>query len=326
MATFYDILGTTSDYFKIGGKNGITVFTGNTEPTNSFGQPGDIYVQTEIEVEKAVIATYLTKAALLADTTTQFYDGCYVEVTNDESHVPSGNTTIYMRNNSNWIFVYDVTDSEKSYFVRCGKLFLKLSNDTWVESSSMLSDEYLMLNSVSPQIVSTNVTFNGITTAQTQELTDKSNKLATTAYVQNAIINSGNLPSTTLSDAGKILKVNSVGEPYWEFSGSANLNDIGDVNVSSPTNRQLLSFNSTSNNWENVDNLIPPINGQNNKFLFTNGTATMWSNITVTLNGISDVNVSSPSDRQVLAFNQSTNTWVNADVGTIYYWSEGAQL
>ncbi len=105
-----------------------------------------------------------------------------------------------------------------------------------------------------------------------------------------------------------------------------NLDDLGDVVITSPATGNVLSYNGT--NWVNdsvagggatdLDDLSDVVisSPSNNQFLRYNGTN--WVNATVgivgALDDLSDVVISSPSNGQVLAYNGTS--WVNTTAGS----------
>lgn len=107
---------------------------------------------------------------------------------------------------------------------------------------------------------------------------------------------------------------------------SVNLTELSDVNISSPSNNQVISWNGSQ--WVNstisvtVPNNISDLNDVtvtspvNNEFLKYNGTN--WQNSTISISNISDFSISSPSTGQILAFN-GTN-WINQNA----IWTDGA--
>lgn len=74
-------------------------------------------------------------------------------------------------------------------------------------------------------------------------------------------------------------------------SGTPDLEELGDVSLSSPSNGQVLTYNSTTSKWVNAN-------------ASGGGGAT-------TLNDLTDVTTSSPSNNQVLTYNSTTSKWEN---------------
>ncbi len=83
--------------------------------------------------------------------------------------------------------------------------------------------------------------------------------------------------------------------------GTSSVSGMSDVALTTPTNGQILKFNSTTAKWENANE--------------TGGS--------VSVNDLTDTAISSVTNGQVLTYNSVSNKWVNADVpstggGTIY--------
>lgn len=63
--------------------------------------------------------------------------------------------------------------------------------------------------------------------------------------------------------------------------GTINLSDLGDTTITTPTNGQVLSYNSTTSKWENTaaPSGLPSQTGHSGEFLTTNGTSASWASI-----------------------------------------------
>lgn len=63
--------------------------------------------------------------------------------------------------------------------------------------------------------------------------------------------------------------------------GTINLSDLGDITITTPTNGQVLSYNSTTSKWENTaaPSGLPSQTGHSGEFLTTNGTSASWTSI-----------------------------------------------
>lgn len=102
------------------------------------------------------------------------------------------------------------------------------------------------------------------------------------------------------------------------------LESLSDVNISTPTNNQLIAFDSNSSTWKNltVDNVTPSIancsdvvltNLRNYQILqYLNGT---WNNITSyiynSLSALIDVYTSGISNNQSLIYDSNLSKWIN---------------
>ena len=73
--------------------------------------------------------------------------------------------------------------------------------------------------------------------------------------------------------------------------GASDISDLGDVEITSPSNGQVLKYNSTTEKWENSDE---------------SGGASDISDL-------GDVTITSPSNGQVLKYNSDTEKWENSD-------------
>lgn len=93
----------------------------------------------------------------------------------------------------------------------------------------------------------------------------------------------------------QVLKYDSASEKWVNGSISipSDIDDLGDVNLSSPTNGQVLKYNSTNDKWENADE--------------SGGGASA-------LDDLSDVNISNPSGGQVLRYDDVNDQWYNSEI------------
>lgn len=114
--------------------------------------------------------------------------------------------------------------------------------------------------------------------------------------------------------------VSLVSDQDFNFGGSitiidgnisnASLNDLRDVNVPSPLNGEVLTYNSTSNEWESINqSLIINFSAQNVN------SSNFWDNLNtptdINLTDLGNVNVPSPSDNEILSFNSSSQNWIS---------------
>lgn len=97
---------------------------------------------------------------------------------------------------------------------------------------------------------------------------------------------------------GQVLKYDSNTGKWINASGSASysLNDLTNVDVSNPSNGQVLKYNSTAQKWENANESGGGGGGADE------------------LNDLSDVSLSSVADNQFLRYDSSSSKWVNESV------------
>ena len=103
---------------------------------------------------------------------------------------------------------------------------------------------------------------------------------------------SGGVSATSLSiPAGTTRSFYYYSATYFELS-SNELNELGDVNITSPSNGEALVYNSTSGLWEN---------------------STVSASVAA-LNDIGDVTITSPANTQVIKYNSTSGDWENGAV------------
>ena len=113
-------------------------------------------------------------------------------------------------------------------------------------------------------------------------------------------------------------------------ASAPDLDDLGDVDITSPSNNDVLTYNSTSGKWENgtggsgsVAELgdIGDVNLTNisdGQILKWDNTNSEWVNAnesggSSTLEELTDVTVTTPADGQILKWDDANSVWVNAD-------------
>jgi len=136
--------------------------------------------------------------------------------------------------------------------------------------------------------------------------------------------------NTSAGTSGQVLSTTGSGV-QWITVGSSNvgeLDDLTDVQVGTPSNGQLLRYDSESSLWYNwTPNYLDTTDGLNdlngvvitsavsNQFLKYNGTN--WVNANVLLSDLGDTSISSPSADQILVYGQplggtpGVNVWYN---------------
>lgn len=100
----------------------------------------------------------------------------------------------------------------------------------------------------------------------------------------------GLVPAPLIADKDKFLK----GDGTWSNAGGGSLSTLSDVTLSSPTNGQVLKYDSGSGKW---------ING-------SGGTAT------TSLSNLTDVNLTSLTDGQLIQYDSVAQKWVNIGIDT----------
>lgn len=117
---------------------------------------------------------------------------------------------------------------------------------------------------------------------------------------------------------------------YWSQQAHSvgDLDDLGDVTITSPTNGQVLKYDSNSGEWINgsgggggassLDDLTDvsvsaPTNGQ---ALLYDSNDSEWKNSAIPtpdIDDLGDVNLSSPTNGQVLKYDSVNQEWINAN-------------
>lgn len=123
--------------------------------------------------------------------------------------------------------------------------------------------------------------------------TDVTAMAAAIAAKPDNLVDLNDVAITTPTD-GQVLKYNSASQK-WENGaggggGASALNDLSDVTIANPSSGQALLYDGTK--WENANLPAPPA-------------------VPDELNDLSDVNINTPSNGQVLKFNGTD--WVNAN-------------
>ena len=118
---------------------------------------------------------------------------------------------------------------------------------------------------------------------------------------------------------------------YWaqQAAGVADLEDLDDVTITTPSNKQVLTYDANSGEWINANaqagaaalddltdvDITTPSNGQ---ILQYNSTSQEWENAspsTPDIDDLGDVTITSPSDGQFLKYDGNSGEWVNGSGG-----------
>lgn len=138
----------------------------------------------------------------------------------------------------------------------------------------------------------------------------------------------GDVEITSLTN-GQILKYDSDSDKWInanETGGSASISTLTDVTLTTLTDGQILKYDNISNKWINVAESV----GDTVSVSQVQTTGTKIATVTVSgtptdlyaptgggassLSGLSDVNLTTPSDGQMLSYDNATSKWVNSNV------------
>ncbi len=100
------------------------------------------------------------------------------------------------------------------------------------------------------------------------------------------------------------------------------LNDLSDVSAMAPTANQVLAYNGTS--WQNMDYKLEYLSDVNESaskqagYVLTYQASGKWAPAAVAakLTDLSDINLSTLSDGQVLTYSSSTKNWINKTISS----------
>lgn len=139
---------------------------------------------------------------------------------------------------------------------------------------------------------------------------------------------SGLVPQPLIADKDKFLK----GDGTWDTiqPGASALDDLTNVDITSPTNGQVLKYDSTNQEWVNANEsgggggstvTITPTLSTGTKiadYSIDGSTGALYApnggGGSSTLSGLSDVTITSPTDGQGLVYDATNQVWVNGDV------------
>ena len=151
------------------------------------------------------------------------------------------------------------------------------------------------------------------------------NKPSTVTKINATNLNKIDLALDTIDD--RVVALDS--------SAVSDINDLSDVNISSATNGQVLKYDSQNDEWVNANESGSVVSvtqktstGTNIADITIDGTTTQLfaptSGGSSSLSGLSDVDVSSITDEQVLRYNSQTSKWENSDeeVGDTVSWTQ----
>ena len=90
--------------------------------------------------------------------------------------------------------------------------------------------------------------------------------------------------------------------------GSSTLEGLDDTNISSPSNKQVLQYNSTQSKWVNSNPAVSDVKVDGTTVVNQNGVALIT---TPDIDKLGKVQIASPSDGQVLKYDGTTEKWIN---------------
>lgn len=109
----------------------------------------------------------------------------------------------------------------------------------------------------------------------------------------------------------------NLAKAQYEKGYSGLLAQIGDVTINSPSNGDVLSYNTLYKSWVNSPQYLKNntdvsiLSPKNKQVLTYDSSSGKWTNTTPSLSLNSDVALSSPSDSEVLTYDATTSSWTN---------------
>lgn len=164
--------------------------------------------------------------------------------------------------------------------------------------------EYVATRGASAQYTTYDNTQSGLTATNVQDAIDE---------VANDVLSSG-----VASFNGRVGAVNPA-------VGDYDLTDMGDVNISTPANDDVLKYDSVTQKWVNgaggggsstlaglTDvSLTSPVSGDQLTYDGSDWVNTAAPSIPSDLDDLSDVVITTPTDGQVLKYDANSSTWIN---------------
>lgn len=217
----------------------------------------------------------------------------------------------------------------------------KWENGTISSTNTYYDVQYIFTTTVNPAIKNTHyiLSFGGtITVAPLNPgdhllITSQGNAITVNftglSFITNSYLGGGTLnPSFSLLNATlELMCVVNAGQTYYHIvrvsqnktpstctlngvkvSALQNINDIPDVNITTPTNGQVLTYNSTSSKWENAAGG----GGGSVSSVFGRTGAVVSAEGDYSLTQLSDVTITTPTTGQIFGYN-GTN-WLNQNI------------
>lgn len=200
-----------------------------------------------------------------------------LQVGNDIYSIPSGGSGVDLSLYANWEHKNKITTVSHSIN----------NSDTY---HSGLSVQKSTLNLNNKEVVFQSALFRGYDANDNPYILD--GQVTSFEEVSNAFLMNYDVTNTS----GTTISYFEI--DYWVISpkagsggggGASQLDDLTDVDITSPSNGQVLTYNSTSGEWENAN----PSGGASD------------------LDDLTDVDITNPTDGQMLQYNSQNNKWVN---------------
>ena len=128
MSTLYDLAGTTSHSFKVGGPDGINISFGKSKPEDNWGNVGDIFVRTTTQLSpdeefNSIAHMNANMTDMHNDFVASGKEFFYVVIEHDENH--NNNETLYSYDGTNVTYLQPFGEP-------LGKLYYKTSTSNGV--------------------------------------------------------------------------------------------------------------------------------------------------------------------------------------------------
>lgn len=111
--------------------------------------------------------------------------------------------------------------------------------------------------------------------------------------------------------------------------GSSTLAGLTDTDITTPSDGQVLTYDSTAEKWKNAAIPAQSIDGLSDTAISTpaagqvltyDSTAEKWGNASIpaqSITGLSDTTISTPTDGQVLTYDGTSSKWVNGGIASL---------
>lgn len=110
-----------------------------------------------------------------------------------------------------------------------------------------------------------------------------------------------------------------------KLNTSAVINDLSDIDAATPSNGQILIYNSVSGNWENGSTSATSwgsITGTLSSQTDLQSALNAKLNITAVIDDLSDVDASAPSNGEALIYNSTSGNWESNTITTSTAWGD----
>lgn len=306
------------DYINNHDAYGVTRFATDYEVTNHVSDfitltPSQVYNVVTVETNRATnVEQNLQSQIDTIKASSDVFD--IVNTRNDLNHYDIINSGI--TNNDIIKVLHDETENNATAYYRYNSVTNSFGNSIgtlgpYYTTNEVDANFVHMVGSISENITGIKTFINGLRSNEVISNISNDTTVPTTAWVRDVVSDYVTLNTTQTISGNKTF----TGTVALGNNATALTQNFGDNSTNVATTEFVTNAISAITT-------IPSTAGHSGDFLSTDGTNVLWSHVSMTLNGLSDVTLNAQTNGQTIVYNATSNTWENGNptVATISYW------